>query len=119
MNFQVEEFNDLPQAVFEDIDEQGKILLSHFLHPAPHFVAEVLYELSLVERHAIEFSGFETDFVDVQFFRDRVVIKSQSKNVTEREPLNFVLSVDEAKLLLLEWGAKIQRWRMEHHKIES
>ena len=95
------------------------MLLSYFLHAAPHFVADVLYELSLVERHVIEFSGFETDLVDAQFFRDRVVIKSQLKTVTEREPLDFVLSVDEAKLLLLEWGVEIQRWRMEHHKTES
>ena len=95
------------------------MLLSSFLHAAPHFVADVLYELSLVERHVIEFSGFETELVDAQFFRDRVIIKSQSNNVTEREPLDFVLSVDEAKLLLLEWGAKVQRWRMEHHKTES
>jgi hypothetical protein len=113
LNFRLEEIDGQPQAVFEDIDDDGKILLPHFLHPAPHFVPDVLYELSLVERRAIESSGFETDLIEVQFFRDRVVVKSRIRIAEGSEFVGFVLSLDEAKLLLLEWGAKVQRWRME------
>lgn len=116
MNFRLEEIDGAPQAVFEDTDQQSTVLLTHFLHPAPHFVPDVLYEISLVERRAVESSGFETDFVDVLFFPDRVLIKPRIMEADEGETLGILLTVDEAKLLLLEWGAKVQRWRIEHKK---
>jgi hypothetical protein len=116
LNFRIEEIDGVPQAVFEDTGQPGTVLLKHFLHPAPHFVPDVLYEISLVERRAVESSGFETDFVDVQFFPDRVLIKPRIMNADEGESLGILLSVNEAKLLLLEWGAKVQRWRIENKK---
>jgi hypothetical protein len=119
LNFRLEEIDGQPQAVFEDIDEHGKILLPCFLHPAPHFVPDVLYELSLVERRAIESSGFETELVDVQIFHDRVIVKSRLRIAEGNEYLGLMLSIDEAKLLLLEWGAMVQRWRLEQKKIRE
>lgn len=117
LNFRLEEINSLPQAVFDGVDPHRKFLLQHFLHHAPHFVPDVLYEISLVERHAVDSSGFETEFVDVQFFRDRVSIKPRIKKTGEEEPLGILLNIDEAKLLLLEWGARVQRWRMSTSKM--
>lgn len=116
MNFRIEEIDGVLQAVFEETDQDKKALLTHFLHPAKYFVPDVLYEISLVERRAVESSGFETDSVDVQLFPDRVLIKPRIMKTNEGETLGVLLSVDEAKLLLLEWGAKIQRWRIEHKK---
>lgn len=112
LNFCLEEINGEPRAVLEGAVKYEKVLLQHFLHPAPHFVPDVLYEISLVERLAVESSGFETEHIDVCFFRDRVVITSKSKKEGENEPLRVVMAVDEAKLMLLEWGAMVQRWRM-------
>lgn len=113
LNFRLEEINGEPRAVLEVEDQLEKVLLQHFLQPAPHFVPDVLYEISLVERLAVESSGFETEHVDVCFFRDRVVITSKSKKDDEGEPSRVVMAVDVAKLMLLEWGAMIQRWRMD------
>ena len=112
MNFRIEDIDGTPQAVFEDIDERSKSLLTRFLHPDLHFVPDILYEISLVERRAVDFSGFETAFVEVRFFHDRVVINSRIEKTDEGEPVGILLSMDEAKLLLLEWGVKVQRWRM-------
>lgn len=112
MKFHLEEIDGEPVAVFEDANQIEKRLLPRFLHHAPHFVPDMLYEISLVERKAVESSGFETALVDVQFLPDRVTITSRFKNVEESAPAQIVLSVDEAKILLLEWGAELLRWRM-------
>ena len=116
LNYGLEVIDGVPRAAFEGIDQHEKVLLTHFLHPAPHFVPDVLYEISLVERSAVNFSGFETDFIAVQFFSDHVVVMSRVKNVEEDSPSEILLSVEEAKLLLLEWGIKVLRWRMEQKK---
>ena len=118
MNFRLEEINGEPRAVPEGADHLEKVLLQHFLHPTPHFVPDVLYELSLVERLAVDSSGFETEHVEVCFFRDRVIITSKLKKEGESEPPRIVMTVDEAKLMLLEWGAMVQRWRMGERKPE-
>ena len=112
MRFHLEEIDGEPEAVFDDVTQIEKTLLSRFLHHAPHFVPDVLYELSLVERQAVESSGFETALIDVQFSPDGVTITSRFKRVEEGAPAQVVLSIDEAKLLLLEWGAEVLRWRM-------
>ena len=111
MRFHLEEIDGEPEAVFDDATQIERTLLSRFLHHAPHFVPDVLYEISLVERQAVESSGFETALVDVQISPDGVTITSRFKGVEESAPAQVVLSVDEAKLLLLEWGAEVLRWR--------
>lgn len=112
MRFHLEEVDGEPAAVFEDATEVEKRLLPRFLLHAPHFVPDVLYEISLVEREAVESSGFETALVDVQFRPDGVTIKSRFKAVEDSAPAQVVLTLDEAKLLLLKWGAEVLRWRM-------
>lgn len=112
MRFRVEELDGEPEAVFEDATEIEKRLLPRFLLHAPHFVPDMLYEISLVERQAVESSGFETALVDVQFLPDGVTITSRLKAVEDSAPAQLVLSIDEAKILLLEWGAEVLRWRM-------
>jgi hypothetical protein len=112
LRFHLEEIDGAPEAVFDDATQVEKTLLSRFLHHAPHFVPDVLYEISLVERKAVESSGFETALVDVQFSSDGVMITSRFKGIEETGPAQIVLSVDEAKLLLLEWGAEVLRWRL-------
>lgn len=112
MRFHLEEIDGVPEAVFDGATQVEKTLLSRFLHHAPHFVPDMLYEISLVERQAVESSGFETALVDVRFSPDGVTITSRFKAVEEGVPAQVVLSIVEAKLLLLEWGAEVLRWRM-------
>src|SRR5947209_2959087 len=68
-----------------------------------HFVPDVLYEVSLVERLAVESSGFETDLVDVLILPDRVIIKSKLLVEDGGEQPAVAVPLDEAKLALLEW----------------
>lgn len=116
MNFSLEEIDGEPRAVVEGASQNEEALLQYFLHSAPQFVPDVLYEISLVERLAVESSGFETDLIDVQILPDRVSIKSKLMIEGTGEPIGVALPLDEAKLMLLEWGAALQRWRMERKK---
>jgi hypothetical protein len=116
LNLRLEEINGEPRAILEGAGEAEEALLPHFLHPAPHFVADVLYEISLVERLVVESSGFETDLVDVKVFSDQVIIKFKLRIDVKGKSSSIVLSLDEAKLMLLEWGAMLQRWRIERKK---
>ena len=112
------EVNGFPQAVFDGGDPAQNTLLSSFLLPFEHFVADMLYELSLVERQVIESSGFENPDVEAQFFLDKVVIKV----CPERRPtddIQVILSINQAKLLLLEWGVAIQKWRMQQETLSQ
>jgi len=113
MQFRLEEIEGAPRAVFENEDALRGKLLFHFLLPAPYFVPDMLYELSLVERNVQESSGFESPYVCVEFFRDRVVIeKCLAEHEDGQDPPQVILSLDEAKLLLLEWGVMLQRRHM-------
>lgn len=111
MEFYLEEIGDAPRAVFTDVDRPLNVLLGRFLNPAPYFVPDVLYEISLVERRVVESSGFESAYVDVQVFYDRVEIRARPNAIAEGAAEGFILPMTEAKLLLLEWGAALERRR--------
>lgn len=111
MEFYLEEISDTPRAAFTGVDPSLNVLLGRFLNPAPHFVPDILYEVSLVERRVVESSGFESAYLDVQVFRDRVEIRALPNALAEGAAKGFTLPLIEAKLLLLEWGAAIVRWQ--------
>jgi hypothetical protein len=111
LKFHLEVIDDEPAAVFEGPDDVVKTLFPRFLHHSPHFVPDILYEISLVERGAVESSGFETPLVDVLILPDRVTITSRLMRIGESSPSQVIISVTEAKLLLLEWGAAVLRWQ--------
>ena len=114
MSFRLEESDGVPRAVFEDEDPLRRALLPLLLHPAQYFVPDMLYELSIVERGVTEYSGFDTPHAEVLFYRDRVVIETPlPKERDGDEPDRLELTVDEAKLLLLEWGVALQQRHLE------
>jgi hypothetical protein len=97
------------RAVFDDEEDTKGAILSVFLHDAPHFAVDVLYEISLVERGSIATSAFETAFVDVRIFHDRVVINPSVSDVISSKQV--ILSLVEAKLLLFQWGLALLQLR--------
>lgn len=117
MNFRLEEINGVPNAVFKDEDPRRGKLLSNFLHPAPYFVPDILYEISIVERQIIESSGFDSAHVSVLLMRDCIVIASSLPESGEGQSHRIELSLDEAKLLLLEWGFVLQRRKVEQKTV--
>lgn len=112
LTFHLEVIDEGPEAVFEGSDHTVKTLLPRFLHHSPYFVPDILYEISLVERGAVESSGFETHLVDVLLLPGGVTITSRLISPRESSPAQVIISLSEAKLLLLEWGAALLRWRM-------
>lgn len=114
MGFRLEEIDGIPRAVFDDEDPPRREFLPLLLHPAPNFVPDMLHELSLVELGVAEYSGFDTPHAEVLFFRDHVVIeKYLPEDSDDEEPPRLEISVEEAKLLLVEWGAALLRRRLE------
>lgn len=114
MEFYLEEIGDAPRAAFTGIDRPLNVLLGRFLNPAPYFVPDILYEVSLVERRVLESSGFESAYVDAQVFQDRIEIRARPNALAEGAAEGFTLPITEAKLLLLEWGAALERWQSGH-----
>lgn len=96
-----------PRAVFREVDPTHNELLSGFLNPAPHFVSDILYEISLVERNALEISGFET--ADVRVIINRNLIIIEPFETVDQQQLKITLPLTKAKLLLFEWGVALQR----------
>lgn len=119
MEFELEEIDGVPKAVFGGPDPFRNRLLSAFLHPAPFFVPDMLYELSLVERSAVRTSGFDTPDAIVEFLPDRVVIKSILSEDEEGEAPKLEISLAQAKLLLLEWGAARLRRQLEAERAKE
>jgi hypothetical protein len=113
LKFRLEEIDGEPRAAIDGAGRDEEALLQQFLLPAVHFVPDVLYEISLVERLAVESSGFETDLIDVKILPDQVSIKSKLRIEGAGRPTELALPLDEAKLMLLEWGAALQRWWMD------
>ena len=112
LTFHLEVIDGEPEAVFEGSDHTVKTLLPRFLHHSPHFVPDILYEISLVEREMVESSGFETPLVDVLLLPGGVTITSRLMRPGESSPAQVIIPLADAKLLLLEWGAVLLRWRM-------
>lgn len=117
MKFRLEEIEGILTAVFEEGYPLRMKLLSHFLHSDPYFVPDMLYEISMVERNAVESSGFHSPHVNVEFFRDRVVIEKVVSEDEDGDPQSVTILLDEAKLLLLEWGVALQRRHFERMKL--
>jgi hypothetical protein len=107
--------NGQPRAVFEEEEATSALLLSGFLHPSLLFVPDMLHEISLVERRALRTSGFESEAVRALFHGNMVEVESAEHLIKRDVTRKVVLSLDEAKLLLFEWGAALLRWHMEQN----
>jgi hypothetical protein len=112
MEFRVAEVDGRPTAVFDGEDPQRNSLLSCFLASSKHFVVDILHDISLVERDIYPSHGFENPDVFIEIFKDHVTIEPY---IAEHETVipKVKISLEHAKLLLLEWGVVLQRWRMK------
>ncbi len=111
MNFRVQESGDQLTAVFDGGESLENSLLSKFLIPDKYFVADILHDITLVERGFYQSHAFENPEVYIELFRDRITIEPYVGE-EETEIPKIEMSLDSAKLLLFEWGAAVQRWRM-------
>ncbi len=115
MRFRVEETDGGLTAVFNTEDPLHDLLLSRFLVPSKYFVPDILYDISLVERGLYPSHAFENPEVFVGLFKDHITIEPYIGE-DEAEIPKVRIPLERAKLLLFEWGAAVQRWRIKRKK---
>lgn len=111
VKFQIEEVGGRLTAVFVGEPELRALLLSRFLLPSATFVVDLLGDILRVQRGFYDSHAFENPEVYIGLFKDRVTIEPYIAEAEEDVP-QIELPLDEAKLLLFEWGAALQRWQM-------
>lgn len=111
MQFRIEEVEGKLTAVFIGEPELRAFLLAGLLLPSVPFIVDVLNDMLNIESGLSDSYGWENPEVLVELFSDRVTIEPYIAE-TEEEVPQIELPVDEAKLLLFEWGAALQRWKL-------
>lgn len=111
MKFRVEEINSKPVAVFADETPLRTLLLTQFLLPSDSFVIDILCDILRVEKGFYESYAFENPEVYIELFKDRVTIEPYLAE-EETEVQGIEIEIDEAKLLLFEWGAALKKWQL-------
>jgi hypothetical protein len=100
-------------AVFTGESQLRQSLLSRFLLPSATFVIDLLSDILRVERGFYDSYAWENPEVHIELFIDRVTIEPYIAETAEEVP-QIELPIEEVKLLLFEWGAALQRWRLGH-----
>jgi hypothetical protein len=116
VQFRIEEVEGSPTAVFIGEPQLRAFLLSRFLLPSATFVIDVLSDMVRLERGFDNSYAFENPEAYVEVFKDRVTIEPYIAETGEGVP-QIELPIDEAKLLLFEWGAALQRWQMGRRRV--
>lgn len=111
MRFRVVETGDDLTAIFDGGDSLQNSLLSRFLVSSRYFVVDILHDISQVERGMYPSHAYENPEVFVELFKDHITIEPYIKE-DETEIPKIQIPLEKAKLLLFEWGAALQRWRM-------
>lgn len=107
MKFQVTEIHGRPFAKFEP-----NSLLSFFLEDARGSIEDLLDEIEKAKLNEKAPTGFTGDHVDISFYPDRAVIEDLWPE-DEDNPSQVILSLDEAKQLLLDWQIALANWRKD------
>jgi hypothetical protein len=118
MRFRVVETGDDLTAVFDSGDSLHNSLLSRFLVSSKYFVVDILHDISLVERDVYPSHAYENPEVFIELFKDHITIEPYIGE-GETEIPKVRIPLERAKLLLLEWGVALQRWRMERETVSS
>lgn len=111
VQFRIQEVEGKLTAVFTGEPQLRAFLLSRFLLPSVTFVIDVLRDMVRIESGCDSSYGWENPEVLIELFQDRVTIEPYIPETEEDVP-QIELPIDEAKLLLFEWGAALQRWQL-------
>ena len=112
MQFRAEEINDQLTAIFDTEDSLQNYLLSRFLVSSKYFVADILHDISQVEREVYPSYAFENPEVFIELYKDHITIEPYIDEGETEIPM-VEIPLEKAKLLLFEWGVALQRWRMK------
>lgn len=114
MNFAIVEINERPCADFSDEPPPRSWLLSSFLEEARVFTtAEYLREIDKAERNEYP-AGITGNELDVSFLQNEATLESLWVEDDNGEFATTTLPLAEAKQLLLDWQAALEKWRSEN-----
>lgn len=116
MKFQVKEINEQLTAIFDTGDSVQNALLSRFLVSSKYFVADILHDISQVEREVYPSYAFENPEAFIELYKDHITIEPYIKEDETDIPI-VKIPLEKAKLLLLEWGVVLQRWMMKRKEM--
>ncbi len=117
MKFRVEKTGDQLTAIFDTEDSLQNSLLSRLLVSSRYFVADILHDMSLVERGIYPSQAFENPEVFVELYKDHITIEPYIEEGATDIP-KVRIPLEQAKLLLLEWGVVLQRWLMKQEGVQ-
>jgi hypothetical protein len=109
MEFRVEKINGRLVAICED---KEKFLLSKVLLPYKAFIIDLLHSISWAEKKLYEKHDCENLVVSVGMLLDSITVGPRALDDEVRVSY-LELPLADAKLLLFEWGAILQRWQRE------
>jgi len=110
MEFRIEKINGMSVAICED---KEKLLLSKVLLPYKGVIIDLLHNISWAERTLCEKHDCENLVVSVGMLLDSITVGPRALDDEVRVSY-LELPLGDAKLLLFEWGAILQRWQREH-----
>jgi hypothetical protein len=116
MKFRVEEINNQLTAIFDTEDSLQNSLLSRLLVSSKYFVADILHDISQVERDIYPSYAFENPEVFIELYKDHITIEPYIDEDETEIPM-VEIPLEKAKLLLLEWGVVLQRWLMKQKEV--
>lgn len=118
MLVQVKEINEIPRPVLPHKSGMEKVLLESFLFDARNSINDYLKEISKAANNETTPTGYSSNQVDVNFYPDHAFIEHLYINDnSEMDGENFAsteIPLSEAKQLLLEWQAALDKWYAEH-----
>lgn len=115
MRFRLKEADNKLMAIFDGEDSLRNSLLSGFLDSSKYFVIDILSDISRVEQGLYSSHAYENPKVFIELFKDHITIEPYIGEDETEIPM-VEIPMENAKLLLFEWGVALQRWRMKRRK---
>jgi hypothetical protein len=115
MKLRVEEVLGKPKPVFSGKDTPRTSILARFLPCTVETVLNLLQEINRVEVGPDSVAYFERGIIDGEIHRDRIIIDYLGADKAS-DCGRVEIPLEEAKLMLFEWGTALQRWRIKKRK---
>jgi hypothetical protein len=109
-DYQVEDCEGLPRAVFDQLPPEQSSLLSAFLYPDKAYIGALYLEILKVSDGEIPWMSYEDDLFKFSAGGKYVEVESKEPLEKTKACVRVKMSLSEAKFLLLKWRFECMRW---------